>query len=280
MKWTWVAAAGLLVPRSGGGLTAQEVAYTGALQFATGSYVFQQRTNSLAILSGLDWTTSRLRLWANIPIIVQNTPWVSFTGTGMVPSGGTESTMMGGHNSGGGMMRRGGMMMPDSGAYVAAGFGDPTAGLSAEAFEESDWRPSLRVILGVKSPLATPAHGFGTGSWDYGGGLSASKRVSRTFVFADVAYWVMGDLPDLELDNVVAYSGALGRPFTADGRVAGLVSFSGLTRLVPSLPSPRQLGIGVSYQPGSRRSIGATASFGLSDGAPDLMLAASWRMRL
>lgn len=271
----------LFVTGSGGrAARAQQVAYAGAVQLATGSYVFRERTNSLAIVSGLDFATPRIRLWTNVPIIVQNTPWVSFTGTGMVPSGGTESAMMGRQSSTGGMMRRGGMMMPDTGAYVTAGVGDPTAGLSVEALRESERRPSVRVTLGAKGPVASPAHGFGTGAWDYGLGLSASKLVGRTYVLADAAYWVMGDLPELELKNAVAYGGALGRPLTADGRVAGLVSFSGFTSLVSSLPAPRQLGVGVNYQFASRRSIGATASFGLSAGAPDLVLAMSWRMRL
>lgn len=162
----------------------QQVAYSGTLQFASGSYVFQEQTTSLAIISGLDFTTPRLRLWANFPVIFQSTPWVSFTGSGMIPSGGTQSGMMG------------------------------------------------------------------------------RQAGSKTWLFADAAYWILGDLPDLELANAVAYSGALRLPLTADARLAGLVSFSGFTGIVEGLPAPRQLGIGINYASASRRSVGAMTSLG------------------
>lgn len=258
---------------------AQQLGYSGGLQLASGDYGFQSSTGSLALFNGLDLSAGRFRAWLQVPFIIQSSPWVSFAGTGMVPSGGPYNGTVGGHMSGGGMMSGGTMTMPDSGEYAHASLGDPLAGASVEAVRESAARPSVRVMLALKAPLANPTRGFGTGAWDGSAGLSLTKSFGRIVVLASAAYWVLGDLPGLTLQDAVAYSAAVGRAFGSTGKVSALATFSGSTGIIPGRAGPRQVGAGVSYRVSQKRTIGALANIGLSPTAPDLSLLLTWQIR-
>lgn len=258
---------------------AQQLGYSGGIQLASGGYGFQSSTGSFALFNGLDLSAGRLRAWFQVPFIIQSSPWVSFAGTGMVPSGGPYNGAVGEHTSGGGMMSGGTMTMPDSGQYAHASLGDPLAGASFEAVRESTGRPSVRLTLAVKAPLANPTRGFGTGAWDGSAGLSLAKSFGRTVVLASAAYWVLGDLPGLTLQDPVVYSIAVGRLFGTTGKVSALTTFSGSTGIVPDRAGPRQVGAGASYRLSQKRTIGVLANIGLSPTAPDLSLLLSWQIR-
>lgn len=258
---------------------AQQLGYQGGIQLSRGGYGFQSNTGSFALFNGLDLNAGRLRVWFQVPYIIQNSPWVSFAGTGMVPSGGPYNGTVGQHGSSGGMMSGGTMTMPDSGDYAHASLGDPLAGASFEAVRESAGRPSVRLTLAFKAPLASPTRGFGTGAWDGSAGLSLAKSFGRTIVLASAAYWVLGDLPGLTLQNPVVYSAAVGRALGSTGRVSALATFSGSTGIIPDRAGPRQVGAGVSYRLSQKRTIGALATIGLSPTAPDLSLLLTWQIR-
>lgn len=258
---------------------AQQLGYSGGIQLASGGYGFQSRTGSLALFNGVDLTAGRFRAWLQVPLIVQSTPWLSFGGTGMVPSGGPYSGTVGQHAATGGMMSGGGMTMPDSGTYAHAALGDPLVGGSFEAARESAGTPSVRLTFAVKAPLASPRRGFGTGAWDGGAGVSLAKAFDRTYVLASVSYWMLGDLPGLTLKNPLAYSAAVGRVFGWAGKVAALATLSGYTTVIPDRPGPRQVGAGVTYRVNPKRSLSVLANIGLSPTAPDLAFLLSWQLR-
>jgi len=67
---------------------AQSVSWSGSGQFTTGSYFFEENTKSFYLVNGLQYTNGRLSLGASLPLVVQNSPWISYivvspTGSGL-----------------------------------------------------------------------------------------------------------------------------------------------------------------------------------------------------
>lgn len=259
-------------------LGAQELVYSGSLQFATGDYIFSERTNSVLFFNGLAASAGRLRISANVPVIMQSTPWVSYAGGGAVPSGGTQSgDMQGGMR--GRMGRGGSIALADTASYDEVGLGDPLAYADLEIISGRGLIPTLRIAGHLKVPIADVERGFGTGEWDYGAGLSLTSVFGSVMLFADIAYWVLGDMPDLELENPVSYSLGLGLPI-GGGRWGLLTSLSGYSEIIAGADPPAQLSVGASYLMRSGRSLLASAAFGLSESTPDLSFSFGWRVPL
>lgn len=274
----WVVGVALAIPATVTPAIAQDVAYSGSVQFSTGEYIFAQRTHSLYLVNGLTGSQGRLTLNASVPLILQSTPWVSYAGGGLVPSGGTQHGEVSGH-MGRGRFDRDGVRLADTTSYEEIGLGDPLARLDLEVLRGSGSLPAIRVNVSAKAPIADLDRGFGTGEWDYSAGLSITRGFGTTFVFVDVAYWVLGDLPDLELQDPVAYSLAVGRALGA-GRWGLLGSISGFTRILPDTDPPLHVGLGLSRILEARRSLSAGVSFGLTESSPDVSASFGWRIGL
>lgn len=71
-------------------VVAQTVNYTGSTQFSTGSYYFEDYTNSFYFSNGLSVQYGIMTMSFNIPYVFQSTPWVSYTEFGGIPTGGTQ----------------------------------------------------------------------------------------------------------------------------------------------------------------------------------------------
>lgn len=267
----WVAAIGAAP------VAAQELSYIGGLQGATGDYVFGERTSSAALFTGLSLSVGRLSLMASIPVIAQTTPWVSYSGVGPLPTGGPQSGSVRDWQRTHGRRRQ--ITIPDTASYSGAGIGDPVGLASLELVRDQGAFPSLRITGGIKAPVADVDRGFGTGAWDYGGGLSLGKSAGRTMLLASAMYWSLGDLPDLVLRDVVSYGATVARS-VGEGRLALMATASGSTSSVAGTDGPIQLGGGVSYRWPSGRSMMATATFGVTNTAPDASLYVGWQVPL
>lgn len=289
----------------------QEVSYSGSFQYATGEYYFAERTHSAYLLTGLTVEVDRVRVSADVPVIWQSTPWVSYVPGRGLPTGGTQEgeTRDGlgqrdrgaggdGGGRGGGMpagasaatggpapgagaatVRDGRVVLEDTTTYEDVGVGDP--GLRAEVDLLRPGAGPWSVVLGgeLKAPLADPDQGFGTGEWDGGISLSVARRISSTFLFGELGYRVLGDMEELELHDPLSYSAGVGRT-AGDGKVALLASVSGFSRIVDGTDPPVELGAGLSYRISPRRSVSVNASVGLTESSPDLSLAAGWTIGL
>lgn len=249
------------------------VAYTGSLQFATGNYIFDQNTNGYYFFNGLSFSAKRFSFSGSLPVIFQSTPYVSYSSVGMLPSGGSESSAVSGRQG------RGQVDLPEPVDFEQFGLGDPLLHVELEVFKGGKSIPSVRLTAGIKVPLADIDKGFGTGEWDYGGGLSLSKAFGKTFVFVDLSYWIMGDLPELELKDTVSYGIALGQSL-AGGKFALLASFSGYTRIIAEVEPPSVVGLGLSYRIDSKKSFMVNSTFGLTESTPDFSVSLGWRIGL
>lgn len=254
-----------------------QVDYVGSVQFASGDYIFTERTHSAFLFNGISASVGQLGLTLSMPLILQSTPWVTYGGVTAIPSGGTEhsqlSRQMGGRHS------HEAVTLVDTTAYNDLGIGDPTAHADLRLLRERGVLPSLRITADVKIPIADVDRGFGTGEFDYSAGMALSKSFGRTMLFTDLAYWVLGDLSDLELKDPLAYSFGLGQAL-AGGRVGLIASLFGYTQILEGVDPPVQLSFGLSYLLGSGRSLMGSAAFGLSESSPDIALSFGWRLPL
>lgn len=267
-------------------LPAQTLVYTGALQGATGNYIFTQSTTTASLTNGLTLNAGRLSLSASIPLLYQSTPWVSQSGAGMIPTGGPDATTA--HPGGGraiGMVS-GAMAvsaarisMPSASGYDQVGVGDPSMFASLRVVSDAPGVPAVHLTGGVKAPVASVTSGFGTGEWDYGAGAGLSKEIGKTFVAADVMYWWLGDMPDLNFTNPVTFAATVSHLVSSD-RYAVYVNAWGSTKSLSDTDAPAQVGGGVCRMENGLCRLSFGASFGLTSSTPAVSAMIGWQVPL
>ena len=293
---------------------AQTVTYSGSAQYASGEYIFSERTHSVYLSNGLNVTGSRLNLSVSLPVIFQSSPWISYSVAGSIPSGGPQQRAVGGGksaggggsdgqgdgskawsghmsngvgpgggNAGSGTGRQPGqtLVLPDTASYASVGVGDPSARLDIDLFQDGPSPLGIRLAAGVKAPIADVDRGFGTGAWDTGLGLALSKRVGSWFFFGEAMHWWLGDMTEVVLDNSVAYSASIGRSL-AGGKVGLLASLSGYaSEVIENVEPPLQAGLGVGYNMAQGRyGLNGSVALGLVESTPDISIAVGWHVRL
>lgn len=276
-------------------LNAQSLHYEGSAGLATGTYIFTQRTSSWSVSTGLALSAGPVTLRAYLPVFYQNTTLVASTGSGFLPTGGSSSGTVADSSAermGRTGSRRLSVVAPLFDVIGSDG-GDPvevpTSATTGYRWSAGDPFVSLSlfglrgrwggVTLGgsVKVPV-TDTTSFGTGAWDVGGAVSGSAILSsRIMLGVDVGYWYMGDPPDLDLTNPVMFGGTLS---ILAGRGWGTsIGLSGATPTIAGFaPS-------VSVTAGLLRlqktgSLGLLGTVGLTETAPDVSVALSWRVGL
>lgn len=262
---------------------AQSLSYVGGLQYATGDFIFTQRTWSAYLSNGLAWSAGRFRASASVPLVAQPAGWLQYSGAGvMVPTGGMAGSVTGPSSSrssmGSGM--NGGTMTPSSGMpFSRIGVGDPIGRVEMALSRADAEHLAVSLVGAAKAPLAGVSNGFGTGEWDVGAGLSSAAKVASLSVFAEAVYWKLGNPPGASLRNAVAFALSIGRPLPRS-RWSVLGTVSGASSLWTGLEAPVQAGMGVGYLLESGSSVFATAAAGLTRTAPAISTGLGWRVPL
>lgn len=266
-----------------GATWAQSLSYVGGLQYAAGDFIFTQRSWSAYLSTGLVWSHGRLRASASVPLVMQPTGWLQYSGAGiMVPTGGMAGSTVGPTSNAStvGSAMHGGTMTPASDApFSRVGAGDPIGRVDVVLWTADAERPSVSLVGAVKAPLADVSSGFGTGAWDVGAGMSGAARVRGTSVFADAVYWKLGNPPGASLRGAVAYALSIGRALPRS-RWSLLGTVSGASSLWTGLEAPVQAGMGAGYLLESGTSLFATAAGGLTRTAPAISIGLGWRVPL
>lgn len=278
----------------------QQVYYQGSAQFATGKYLFSESTDSFYLLNGLSLSDPDYNLSFSVPLISQNSPWISYSAIGVTPTGGKQNGEVNNKKGGGGGKggNGSGMMsitstgtsggnavvseeiaLEDTVSYTKTGFGDPTISGGITLLPQETGQPGIKLNGSVKIPLADFENGYGTGEWDFGAGLSVSTRLSDWFLMADAMYWWLGDLPELDLKNPVSYSLGIGYPLVYQ-KVALMASYYGYTRIIAGVEPPRTAGLSMSYWFSGGHSLSLSGNVGLSDVSPDYSLSLGWSIKL
>ncbi len=259
----------------------QSLSYIGGLQYASGDFVFGQRTWSAYLSNGLAWSAGPIRASASVPLVMQPSGWLQYSGTGMmVPSGGMSSGQSSTSGMGAtGRMNGGSMMASSDMPFSQVGIGDPIGRIDVALLASDAGHPWLSLVGAVKAPLADVQRGFGTGEWDVGAGLSGAASISGTSVFADAVYWNVGNPAGASLRNAVAYALSIGRAMPRS-RWSVLGTVSGASSLWAGLQAPVQAGIGVGYLLESGNSVFMTGAAGLTHTAPAISTGLGWRVPL
>lgn len=269
----------------GRGVSAQDVAYNGSLQYATGSYVFSERTHSFYLFSGIGVDAGRFRVDASVPLVLQNSTLVTYVGGGPLPTGGADHEVVGN--------REPGMTIPGRRGYRAVPgtdsvrfrnrydlqVGDPMLYGSVEVHSGTGVLRSVTVSAGTKLPLADLDSGVGTGEWDFSAGTSLSVALGDFLLFGDLSYWWLGDLPELELRDELAYGLGIGRPIL-NGRFSLLGSLSGAESAVETLDPPLLLSISLGSTIDGNRQVTGGVSAGLTESSPDVGVFLGWTIPL
>jgi len=304
-----LAVAGMLalVPAAGSALLAQRLEYTAALSASRGSFIFADPTTSWVFDQGLVLAAERWRLGLNVPLVTQNSSALTYIGGMPLPTGGpdagavrdrTAGTTIGTRRRGGGGSGAGAALLTgapiatasasalaDSGFVASPGayttnLGDPVLSAATELAFGASGTTRIGAQLLAKLPVATPSSGVGTGEFDYGAGLSFSAVGLRTFFFADLSHWVLGDMPDLPLRDITSGALGVGVTFGEMGRVSTLATVSGATAIVGTMDAPLSAGLSLGIAAGERRYFTVGAAAGLSESAPDWSLSVGWRRSL
>lgn len=297
------AAAALIVTSLGGtpSVHAQIVHYSVSTSYSAGSYIFSGNTWSAAMFHGLTVQTGRFTLSASLPIVAQNNTALSYIGGVIVPTGGPDNAavaerqkgqpvQMGkgsGSGSGqGGLQALGALAVAPADTLTVAEpggtavhVGDPFFSAGVELYHGTGTLRSMSVQGFAKAPMASVASGVSTGQWDYGGGASLSLGAGRTFFFGDASYWVLGDMPTLQLLDNVVYGAGIGQT-SEDGKWSVLGSVSGSSAVIRNVTPPASLGVSVGYLQSESQSVTLGAHFGLTESAPQFGLSLGWRVRL
>lgn len=268
----------------------QHVYYSGSVQYATGSYFFERSTNSFYLTNGIRITGSRISISLNVPYMAQNTPWISYSGVGMIPTGGPQNGTVSDMGKGRGQGGQGRMSyntaaveeavpLIDTVSYNKYGFSDPNLYLSARLTPGSLTSTSLYLNVSTKIPLANPETGFGTGAWDFGAGLSLTQRFHTFFISVDAMYWHLGDMQDLNFKDPVSFGLGLGKS-SQNGKwlISGL--FTGYTRIIDGYDPPMSVGLGIGYFLTKNIALNANISFGLSESSSNVGGGIGWSVRL
>lgn len=266
-------------------LAAQGIHYEGGLSLSSGDYFFTERTTTWALATGLSLNTGPFTARITVPAYFQNSTLVAGGGGLPIPTGGSSSGVVadsvrsrkqgkGGNASV--MMARGTVEVPSSAVTdYAFALGDPVGALGVRLLDRSG--TSIAITGMAKAPLADTAT-FGTGEWDVGGAIAFTRAVgSRGLLGADVSYWYLGDLPDLELSNPV-YGSLSGSVIIGTRWVVG-ASLSAGTPVIEEFDGPLAVGV----QLGRLSARGAWTlhgAFGLSETSPDVSFGLQWRFKL
>jgi hypothetical protein len=273
------------------GLDAQQVSYSGSFSYSGGSYIFDTRSDTWVLSSGLRLRAGPVSVSASAPFLIRNGGLITTIAGGVaLPTGGSESGAVARRGSGETIGTRGsgrGSQEPttepvDTVAFASdfsADFGDPVVTVEGELLSGFGTVRSLSVSVGAKAPLADVAGGLSSGEWDVGLGGSAVLGLGRVLVLADASYWWIGDMPELELRDGLSYAVGVSTPvFSGRGSLMGMVS--GLSKMIETMEPPVTVSASLGRSVGDRSLVSATAGFGLTESAADLYFAVGWSIRL
>lgn len=198
------------------------------IEFASGDYGTNTTTDSLYMPLILTWfPTDRIDIGVEIPYIYQSNANVT---TSLYQNNQTTTTAktvtkLGGPG-GGPAVGKTASVAGSSGSSVS-GLGDIILRLGVIALFEGDKTPQLRPSLFVKFPTASTSDGLGTGEFDAGGGLEATKWFGNLILTAEALYNYQGRVDGFGLKNYFSYTAGLG--YQATNSVRPMLLLKGAT---------------------------------------------------
>ena len=264
---------------------AQSVFYEGAIRYSQGKYTLDETVTSAFLLNEFTYSSQHWFAEVLLPVIYQNSNDVRYVGGMPMPVGGHHGDGGdggdGGHHGGpgggsGGVPGNPGIPAQD---FNDLGVGDPYLRIGALLHRGVFDRNSLGVFGTVKAPLADETKGFGTGEWDFGLGMSWSRRSPKNLFFLELSYWSLGEPPDVTFKNPIAGEFTFGRVLS-NPRYLIEATIWGRTETVPGVEGPVAIDLTLGRSLNGPHSVYFTAEAGLTESAPDFALIVGYRARV
>lgn len=294
-----VCASGAALLAAATAASAQDVTWSASFGYATGSYIFEEPFRSFSLLNSLTLRAGRLSLSASLPVVARNGTAISYVAGVPVPTGGPDNAVVRRRQQGETIPVRGGRGRGQMGGSLAvsaaadtvadsisvAGTGsyevnvaDPIFGGSVTAYESLGLVRSFDLEAWAKAPLASEESGVGTGAWDYGAGASLALGLGEALLFVNATWWTLGDMSDLELEDALFYSVAVGRPI--GGAWSLLASAAASTRIVAGSDPPGSVNLLLSRRIGQRSSLSVGLGAGITESASAFTASLGWSTSL
>ena len=197
----------------------QTVSISLGAEFASGKYGTDSTTRSFYAPLIATWSPNeRFDIGIEVPFVYQSSSNVttslyttsqSSTTTAVVSKGGP------GGNSGAILQQQAGYTSASgSSSSDVSGLGDIILRLGVIALFEGDIAPQLRPSLFVKFPTASTSDGLGTGEFDFGVGVDASKWYGDLHLIGEGFYTWQGRADGFGLKNYFSYTAGVGYQLT------------------------------------------------------------------
>ena len=246
-------------------------------EFSTGKYGTNTQTDSIyAPFTVTASPTDRLGLLLEIPFVYQsNGNVVSRIGSGGM-QGNSNTTMQsavgmsGMAGSGTGMNTSGSGMSSTTSAnpdQSESGLGDITLKVGYVLLPEKDSLPQIRPTAFVKFPTADKNKSLGTGEFDEGFAVEASKWFGDWNPFAEAGYTVQGKSAQLALRNYLTYNAGLGYQVAENLRPILLIK--GTSPPADRTSSLLEVRLKLKYQATNHTGIDCYLSKGITTNSPD-----------
>jgi len=185
----------------------QNVSVRLGAEFASGNYGTDSTTRSIYLPLVATWSLNeRLDAGIEVPFVYQSSSNVT---TGLYRN--TRAATLAKTAARGGPGYVGGSGGEQSSVY---GLGDVILRLGAIAVFEGERTPQLRPSLLVKCPTADSSKALGTGEFDVGAGIDASKWFGDTLLTGEAFYTYQGKGDGLGLKNYFSFTTGVGYQLT------------------------------------------------------------------
>jgi hypothetical protein len=236
------------------------------LDISSGTFGTKSTSTYATLPVIVDWfPTARIDVELTVPLLYQRTANTGHAalGTSLQSTVTTvaKSVAKGSMNSSGG--GGGGSML--NGDY---GLGDITLTGGYTLLADSDSFPNVRPTLYVKFPTADESTGFGTGKFDFGAGVAASKWLGNWQPFAEGHYIVQGASHDeTGANNFVTADAGIGYSWNERLMTSAYSRFG--TSLFEGMAAPLEARLKTVWRFGERTYMDVYILKGFSDGSPD-----------
>ena len=237
-------------------------------EFASGDYGTNTTTESVYVPLIVTWfPTERIDIGIEVPYIYQNNSNVTTT----IYQGNQTTTVakvvskLGG--PGGSKANVGTTAVSGSSASAASGLGDIILRLGVIAMFEGKRAPQLRPSVYIKFPTASSSDGLGTGEFDAGGGIEASKWFGDLLLTGEVLYNYLGRVSGFGLKNYFSYTAGFGYQVTHSVRPTFLIK--GATAPSDYSGDLLEARIGVLWNITGTTALDLYAARGITDSSPE-----------
>jgi len=184
-------------------------------EFASGTYGTDSTTRSVYVPLIATWSPNeRFDVGIEVPFIYQSSSNVTSSLYSTSQSTTTTTAAAKGGPGGNSAAILGNSSASGSSSSDVSGLGDIILRLGVIALFEGDKAPQLRPSLFVKFPTASTSDGLGTGEFDFGVGVDASKWYGDLHLIGEGFYTWQGKADGFGLKNYFSYTAGVGYQLT------------------------------------------------------------------